>query len=88
MVLCTGIVAIYYNVIVSWAFYMFFASMQSSLPWESCENHWNTPGMHNSVIPITIRAHEGLIPTRDICPFFSSDTRHSGKNLLDTDTQN
>ncbi len=36
----------------------------------------------------TIRAHEGLIPTRDISPFFSSDTQHLGQNLLDTDTQN
>ncbi|XP_005096200.2 sodium- and chloride-dependent creatine transporter 1 [Aplysia californica] len=32
----------YYNVILSWAFYYFFSSFTSELPWEKCGHSWNT----------------------------------------------
>ncbi|KAK2159303.1 hypothetical protein LSH36_155g08063 [Paralvinella palmiformis] len=32
----------YYNVILCWAFYYMFASLTNHLPWDSCDNYWNT----------------------------------------------
>ncbi|GFS12012.1 transporter [Elysia marginata] len=43
MVIITGIVCIYYNVIISYNFYFLFAAMQRTLPWRRCDNWWNTP---------------------------------------------
>ena len=42
-------VGIYYNVIISWTLYYFFATLQSlfgavELPWTTCGNQWNTEG--------------------------------------------
>ena len=36
------IIVIYYNVIVAWCIYYFFASMSDPLPWVGCDNWWNT----------------------------------------------
>ena len=32
----------YYNIILTWALYYFFASFTFDLPWDSCDNYWNT----------------------------------------------
>ncbi|KAI0226901.1 Sodium- and chloride-dependent taurine transporter [Lamellibrachia satsuma] len=32
----------YYNVILAWSFYYMFASFTTKLPWEGCNNTWNT----------------------------------------------
>uniref|UniRef100_A0A8C9T194 Transporter n=1 Tax=Scleropages formosus TaxID=113540 RepID=A0A8C9T194_SCLFO len=36
-IMCT-----YYNVIITWALYYLFSSFQSPLPWENCNNTWNS----------------------------------------------
>ncbi|KAG5284152.1 hypothetical protein AALO_G00023500 [Alosa alosa] len=36
-IMCT-----YYNVIITWSLYYLFSSFQSPLPWQSCNNTWNT----------------------------------------------
>lgn len=35
-------IALYYVVIIAWCLYYFFASMTSYLPWQDCDNNWNT----------------------------------------------
>ncbi len=42
MVIICSLVVLYYNVIVAWCMYYFFASMTSELPWVTCDNWWNT----------------------------------------------
>jgi SNF family Na+-dependent transporter len=45
MVLVSAVVAVYYNVILAWVTHFFFSAMTSPLPWASCNNTWNTPGI-------------------------------------------
>ena len=33
----------FYNVVIAWALHFFFASFTKNLPWETCNNDWNTP---------------------------------------------
>lgn len=50
--LCSGIgfaiciialyIAFYYNTIMAWALYYLLSSFQSTLPWSTCTNSWNT----------------------------------------------
>ncbi|XP_038053661.1 sodium- and chloride-dependent GABA transporter 1-like [Patiria miniata] len=42
-VMISFVLTTYYNVIIAWALFYLFASMQSELPWDSCGNWWNTP---------------------------------------------
>ncbi|XP_062262717.1 sodium- and chloride-dependent GABA transporter ine [Platichthys flesus] len=41
-IMCT-----YYNIVITWALYYLFSSFQSPLPWQSCNNTWNTPNCTN-----------------------------------------
>ncbi|XP_064605350.1 sodium- and chloride-dependent glycine transporter 1-like [Liolophura sinensis] len=42
MMIISGFVTIYYNMIIAWAQFYLFASFTSQLPWISCENAWNS----------------------------------------------
>ncbi|OAF67264.1 hypothetical protein A3Q56_05011 [Intoshia linei] len=47
MLLVSGSVAIYYNVIIAWAMFYMVASFKSVLPWTSCNNPWNSVGCYD-----------------------------------------
>ncbi|XP_054482430.1 sodium-dependent dopamine transporter isoform X2 [Anoplopoma fimbria] len=42
------IMCIYYNLVITWALYYLFSSFQSPLPWQNCNNTWNTPNCSNN----------------------------------------
>ncbi|XP_067650919.1 sodium- and chloride-dependent glycine transporter 1-like [Haliotis asinina] len=43
MVIVSGLIGVYYNVIIGYCFFYFFSSMQGTLPWSHCDNDWNSP---------------------------------------------
>jgi len=45
MFLVSFFVGIYYTMIIAWAFYFTFASFARDVPWKTCDNEWNSPGM-------------------------------------------
>ena len=42
MTMLTAVISVYYTVLIAYIVYFFFASMTDKLPWEDCENSWNT----------------------------------------------
>ncbi|XP_060080599.1 sodium- and chloride-dependent glycine transporter 1-like [Ylistrum balloti] len=42
MVIISGIVCVYYNIIISWTLYYLYHSLRAVLPWSTCNNWWNT----------------------------------------------
>ncbi|XP_064415508.1 sodium- and chloride-dependent glycine transporter 1 isoform X1 [Latimeria chalumnae] len=53
MMVVSTYIGIYYNVVISIAFYYFFASMTSLLPWTYCSNPWNSKDCLGVVPPPT-----------------------------------
>jgi solute carrier family 6 amino acid transporter-like protein 5/7/9/14 len=40
MCIVSGLVAIYYNMIIAWSLFYTFASFTSNLPWKKCDSEW------------------------------------------------
>ena len=47
--LASCFVGLYYNMIIAWTIYYLFASFTSQLPWDSCENDFNSPCKYNNI---------------------------------------
>ncbi len=43
MMIISGLFSMYYNIIIAWAIYYLVKSFTGHLPWENCDNEWNTP---------------------------------------------
>ncbi|XP_048238675.1 sodium- and chloride-dependent glycine transporter 1-like [Haliotis rufescens] len=62
MVTISGMVSIYYNVIIMYAMYYMFASfvnLDGSVPWENCGNPWNTNSCRTEPYPYLDGMTEG-----------------------------
>ncbi|XP_011414893.3 sodium- and chloride-dependent glycine transporter 1 [Magallana gigas] len=42
MIIISGIVCVYYNIIITWTIYFLYHSFKAVLPWSTCGNSWNT----------------------------------------------
>ena len=42
MAIVSGMVCLYYNVIIAWTIYFLYMSVRAVLPWTTCGNDWNT----------------------------------------------
>ncbi|CAK8698151.1 sodium- and chloride-dependent neutral and basic amino acid transporter B(0+)-like [Clavelina lepadiformis] len=42
MVILNILVSIYYNIIIAYTVFYFFSSLTAELPWNTCDNFWNT----------------------------------------------
>lgn len=40
----------FYNVVIAWALHFFFASFTRNLPWDTCNNDWNTPLCYEGIM--------------------------------------
>ncbi|XP_033106887.1 sodium- and chloride-dependent glycine transporter 1-like isoform X2 [Anneissia japonica] len=76
MVCISGIVTVYYNLVLAWAVFFFFKSFTKELPWKGCNNIWNTDscGYSNGTNityensnneTFTVSANESTIPAEE-----------------------
>ena len=65
MVVCSGLVAIYYNVIITYTIFYMLKSMTTSLPWVGCHHDWNTP--YCSELAEECFANGGIIAANNSC---------------------
>ena len=57
MVIVSGLVGIYYNMIIAWAIYYLFASFTSKLPWEDCERDFAGDCQCLIILPFHVHVH-------------------------------
>lgn len=55
MFLMSSLVGVYYNMILAWALFYLVSSLNSVLPWSSCDNWWNSVGKLEKLYCILFR---------------------------------
>ncbi|CAL1272529.1 unnamed protein product [Larinioides sclopetarius] len=80
MVLVSGTVMLYYNMIIAWTIFYMFASWTSHLPWEHCEPEWSTPAdMDISIISALIL----LVLQEALCDNYGNSSFDNGLSSAD-----
>lgn len=70
---------VYFNMQISWILNYLVFSLQKNLPWESCNNYWNTPQCHVSASAQNLtNDDDDLANISSACHFGSADRRISG----------
>merc|ERR1719210_232109 len=89
MVLYSGFVGIYYNVIIAYSIFYFFTSVDSKTYWDSCDNYWNTD---NCVTVGVTKTDEQMTSTEEyfnyhiLKKFYVNETSNANA-LIDLSTQ-
>ncbi|EDO39708.1 predicted protein, partial [Nematostella vectensis] len=78
MTVITFLCSVYYNVIMAWSFYYMFDAWRAVVPWNDCNNEWNTqfcscthamniPSFHeNTIISVTLSRRKVLQLSGDV----------------------
>uniref|UniRef100_H2ZHX4 Transporter n=1 Tax=Ciona savignyi TaxID=51511 RepID=H2ZHX4_CIOSA len=92
MVILNILVSIYYNVIITYTLFYFFASLTPTLPWENCDNWWNNPThcstkfVERCTLSLTEeQARNQSFPTLNITSFIYPETTVSNATQIATD---
>ncbi|XP_067945396.1 sodium- and chloride-dependent taurine transporter-like [Watersipora subatra] len=73
---------VYYNVILSWAFYYMFSSFTKTVPWSHCDNPWNTPNCRSEWNEVT---NGSVLNTTDAMPAATNLTTKMPKEIYHVD---
>ncbi|RUS69231.1 hypothetical protein EGW08_023006, partial [Elysia chlorotica] len=83
MVIVSGTVCIYYNIILAWTLFYLFSTMQSTLPWSRCDNSWNTPTCIGPGSPLNETEQEKINGTQSSVEFWEHKVLNRSKGLED-----
>lgn len=71
MFLMSGLVGVYYNMILAWAMFYLLSSFTTTLPWSSCDNWWNTDACRKFDTK-NCTAHNGTVIANGTCILYGS----------------
>ncbi|KAK2159537.1 hypothetical protein LSH36_151g05026 [Paralvinella palmiformis] len=76
------LVSIYYNVLIGYTLFYFFASFQSPVPWSDCTNWWNTAACSLNRHAVNITQLEATTDS-DIAAATNNMTVHNASDILE-----
>ncbi|GFR33859.1 sodium- and chloride-dependent glycine transporter 2 [Trichonephila clavata] len=79
MVIISGIVCIYYNMIIAWTLYYMYQSY--SVPWATCDNWWNTQDCVKES-PVTFDSNFTSQNDTNLTNYFTSNSTDAALNML------